>query len=119
MKLIAEIETTDCSELLQICCDGESLTIVIDPDSQMERTSARVPLAEFRKALDAVAGSVQPTAPRSLREVLGRPLEDLTAPPPEPTRNPDGSRRGPSPRFGMRAQPAPEANVIEPEDTAA
>lgn len=107
MKLIAEIAAKE-GGTLRVTYDGEYL----------ELSGIQVDLAEFRLALDAVAGPVKPpVAPRAPREVLGGPLDYLTvAPVAEPTRNPDGSRRGESPRFAMRARPAPEANV---EDDAA
>lgn len=84
MKLIAEIDTKDGGSL-RLSYDGEMLTV----------GEAVVALDEFKRALDAVAP--QPK------------VSSLGAAQP-PTRNADGSRRGGSPRFTMKAV-KPEANV--------
>lgn len=132
MKLIAELETKDSSQL-QISSDGDSLTIVIDGSDHDGRTVSWVDLAEFRRALDAVAPKPPVTSsltyPPGVRSsgtsaaVSGERVVfygDQIAVANPYARNPDGSRNGPSPRDNMRARkPTPEANVEMPEEETA
>ena len=121
MKLIAEIEGQEGEYPIRLTYDGEWLTIT---PGTFEAT--RVSLDEFRKALDAVAPKAGP-APAPLTQmqnphVLGvgiNPYAPGIIASMTPTRAPDGTRIGPSPRESMRARPAPEANVVDPQEDAA
>jgi hypothetical protein len=124
MKLIAEIEAlpgivgydADGKEIfaptsLRLSCEGDVLTV----------GDAVVDLAEFRDALNAVAPL--PSKQRNRVDISGDPSMFVTVgsageAKPAPTRAPDGSRIGISPRFAMRAV-KPEANVEDVEDDVA
>jgi hypothetical protein len=117
MKLIAEIDGQEGEYPIRLTCDGNEWLIVQAGSFE----STRVPLDEFRKALDAVAPPNVVTRPFRLTTDQAARFDEVLPPAPAPTRAPDGSRIGESPRFKMRARPAPEADApdLPQEDTAA
>lgn len=131
MKLIVEIETADDRRRpVQLGCAGDKLFLRFDDAQSIE---LQFDLAEFRRALDAVAPKPPVTSsltyPPGVRSsgtsaaVSGERVVfygDQIAVANPYARNPDGSRNGPSPRDNMRARkPTPEANVEMPEEETA